>query len=82
MAQSYATFIVFLAWISFTFPRPPSKRAVAIAFINSFGQLGNVTDRTSGPRRGVRLTDTLTVFVLPLNRKQKGGTGEGSPQGL
>lgn len=42
MAQSYAAFITFLAWISSTFPRPPSKRAVAIAFINAFAQLGNI----------------------------------------
>ena len=43
MAQSYSALITFCAWISSTFPRPPSKRAVAIAFINSFGQLGNVS---------------------------------------
>ncbi|KAF9782268.1 MFS general substrate transporter [Thelephora terrestris] len=42
MAQSYTAFIIFLAWISSTFPRPPSKRAVVIAFINAFGQLGNI----------------------------------------
>lgn len=42
MAQSYAAFITFFAWISSTFPRPPLKRAVAIAFINAFGQLGNI----------------------------------------
>lgn len=43
MAQSYAAIITFLAWISSTFPRPPLKRAVAIAFINAFGQLGNIS---------------------------------------
>ncbi|KAI0089164.1 MFS general substrate transporter [Irpex rosettiformis] len=42
MAQSYAGFIVFLTWISNSFPRPPSKRAVALALINAFSQLGNV----------------------------------------
>lgn len=41
-AQSYAGFIVFFAWISNIIPRPPSKRAVALAFINAFSQLGNV----------------------------------------
>lgn len=35
-------YIVFYSWISSTFPRPPAKRAVAIAMINAFGQLGNV----------------------------------------
>ena len=42
MAQSYAGFIVFLTWISNSFPRPPSKRAIALALINVFSQLGNV----------------------------------------
>jgi MFS family permease len=41
-AQSYAGFIVFFAWVSTSIPRPPSKRAVALAFINAFSQLGNV----------------------------------------
>ncbi|KAH7035770.1 major facilitator superfamily domain-containing protein [Microdochium trichocladiopsis] len=41
-ASAYAGFIVFYSWISSSFPRPPAKRAVAIAFINAFSQLGNV----------------------------------------
>lgn len=36
------SFIVFYSWISSSFPRPPAKRAVAIAMINAFSQLGNV----------------------------------------
>lgn len=36
------SFIVFYSWISSSFPRPPAKRAVAIALINAFSQLGNV----------------------------------------
>ncbi|THV08609.1 MFS general substrate transporter [Dendrothele bispora CBS 962.96] len=42
MAQAYAGFVVLYAWMSNSFPRPPSKRAVAIALINAFSQLGNV----------------------------------------
>ncbi|KAI0796843.1 MFS general substrate transporter [Abortiporus biennis] len=42
MAQSYAGFVVMYAWLSNTFPRPPSKRAVALALVNAFSQLGNV----------------------------------------
>ncbi|KZO91347.1 MFS general substrate transporter [Calocera viscosa TUFC12733] len=42
MAQSYAGFIVCYAWLSNTLPRPPSKRAVSLALINAFSQLGNV----------------------------------------
>jgi hypothetical protein len=33
---------VFYSWIASSFPRPPAKRAVAIAMINAFSQLGNV----------------------------------------
>ncbi|EJD01173.1 sugar transporter [Fomitiporia mediterranea MF3/22] len=43
MASSYCGFIVFYAWISNSIPRPPAKRAVAIAFINAFSQLGNIS---------------------------------------
>ena len=42
MAQSYSGFVVFYAWISNTIPRPPAKRAVALALINAFSQLGNI----------------------------------------
>lgn len=41
-ASSYAGFIVFFSWISSSFPRPPAKRAVALAAINAFSQLGNI----------------------------------------
>ncbi|KAL7629834.1 hypothetical protein AAE478_001357 [Parahypoxylon ruwenzoriense] len=41
-ASAYAGFIVYYSWISSSFPRPPAKRAVAIALINAFSQLGNV----------------------------------------
>ncbi|KAH9948350.1 MFS general substrate transporter [Amylocystis lapponica] len=42
MAQSYAGLVVLYTWVSNTFPRPPSKRAVAVAFVNAFSQIGNV----------------------------------------
>ncbi|ROW08587.1 hypothetical protein VPNG_06237 [Cytospora leucostoma] len=41
-AGSYAGFVVFYSWISSSFPRPPAKRAVALAAINAFSQLGNI----------------------------------------
>jgi hypothetical protein len=41
MAQSLAGSICFLTWTSNTFD-PPSKRAVALAFINASSQLGNI----------------------------------------
>ena len=33
---------MFYSWISSSFPRPPAKRAVALALVNAFSQLGNV----------------------------------------
>ena len=42
MAQSYAGFIIFLAWVSNSIARPPSKRAVAVALINAISQTGNI----------------------------------------
>ncbi|KAM7217662.1 putative transporter [Rhypophila decipiens] len=41
-ASSYAGYIIFYSWISSSFPRPPAKRAVALAMVNAFAQLGNV----------------------------------------
>jgi len=49
-AQSYAGFIVFYGWISNTFPRPPAKRAVALALINAFSQLGNIAGSYVWPK--------------------------------
>ena len=42
MAQSFAGCVVFYTWISNSFPRPPSKRAVAVALINAISQTGNI----------------------------------------
>ena len=50
MAQTYIAWAVFVTWISSTFPRPPSKRAVVIAFIGAFGQLGNVISPYMWPK--------------------------------
>lgn len=50
MAQSYAGFIIFWAWCSNSLPRPPSKRAVALALINAFSQLGNVSGSYVWPK--------------------------------
>jgi predicted MFS family arabinose efflux permease len=42
VTNNVSGFIVFYSWISSSFPRPPAKRAVAIAMINAFSQLGNI----------------------------------------
>lgn len=51
MAQAYAGFVVILAWISNSVPYPPAKRAVALAFVNAFSQLGNVAGSYVFPAR-------------------------------
>ncbi|QRV72254.1 major facilitator superfamily transporter [Ceratobasidium sp. AG-Ba] len=50
MAQAYAGLIVLLSWISNSIPRPPAKRAVALAFINAFSQLGNIAGSYVWPK--------------------------------
>lgn len=42
LINTQSSFIVFYSWISSSFPRPPAKRAVAIAMINAFSQIGNI----------------------------------------
>jgi len=61
MAQSYAGFVVFYTWMSNTIPRPPSKRAVALAWINAFSQLGNIAGSYAFP-----------TFFAPTYRKSYG----------
>jgi len=41
-AGSYAGYIIMYTWMSSSFPRPPAKRAVALAFMNGFSQVGNI----------------------------------------
>lgn len=50
MAQSYTAFVVYFAWVSNSIPRPTSKRAVALAFINAFSSLGNITGSYVWPK--------------------------------
>ncbi|KAK4699668.1 MFS transporter, ACS family, pantothenate transporter, partial [Phenoliferia sp. Uapishka_3] len=69
MASSYSGFVVFYAWISNSFPRPAMKRAVAIAFINAFSQLGNVTGayvfpKTWGPTYHKSYGICIACFVF------------------
>ncbi|KAH8919433.1 MFS general substrate transporter [Atractiella rhizophila] len=51
LAQSYAGFIVFYSWCSSTIARPTTKRAVALAFINAFSQLGNIAGSYCWPAK-------------------------------
>ncbi|KAH9889522.1 MFS general substrate transporter [Cubamyces lactineus] len=42
MACGYAGFALTAVWVSNAVPRPPAKRAAAIAIVNGFGNLGNL----------------------------------------
>ncbi|THH31325.1 hypothetical protein EUX98_g2892 [Antrodiella citrinella] len=79
MAQSYAGFIIFFAWLSNSLPRPPSKRAVAIAWINAFSQLGNV----AGSGLCIVMCFIFKLHLEHLNRKEeKKEKEEGRPKGF
>jgi len=51
MTFSYSGVVTFFAWISSTVSRPAAKRAVAIASINAFSQLGNVAGSYAWPTK-------------------------------
>lgn len=69
-ASSYAGYIVFYSWISSSFPRPPAKRAVAIAIINACAQLGNIAGsyvwglEENGYRKSYGIV--LAMFVVAI----------------
>ncbi|KAI0751563.1 MFS general substrate transporter [Daedaleopsis nitida] len=50
MANSYSGFVVLYTWVSNSFPRPPSKRAVAVALVNAVSQTGNIAGSYVWPK--------------------------------
>ncbi|OCB84399.1 MFS general substrate transporter [Sanghuangporus baumii] len=42
MALTFSGYVVIMTWVSNSIPRPPAKRAVAVAFVSCFSQLGNI----------------------------------------
>ncbi|KAG8730473.1 hypothetical protein FRC10_002678 [Ceratobasidium sp. 414] len=71
MAQAYAGLIVLLSWVSNSIPRPPAKRAVALAFINAFSQLGNIAGsyvwpKTWGPTYRKSYSICIGCFALAI----------------
>jgi len=79
-ASSYAGFIVFYSWISSSFPRPPAKRAVAIAMVNAFSQLGNIAGSVS--LRVRRACEIYADFVFCSMSGTCRITGSGRAMGL
>lgn len=63
---SIRSFIVFYSWISSSFPRPPAKRAVAIALINAFSQIGNIAGMYvwNLPANGYRGSYAITLAMF------------------
>lgn len=68
----YAGYVVALAWISNTFPRPPAKRAAALAAINAVSNTANIYasymyPSDAAPRYVVAMSvNTATAFVAIL----------------
>ncbi|GAA5924645.1 uncharacterized protein JCM15063_005698 [Sporobolomyces koalae] len=70
-AQSYSGFVCFLAWVSGTFARPSMKRAVSIAFVNAFSQLGNIAgaycfDASWAPSYAKSYAICISTFVFAI----------------
>lgn len=65
MAQSYAAFITFLAWVSNSISQPPAKRAVALAVVNSVSQVGNVIGSYAWPIKwGPTYAHSYAICIL------------------
>lgn len=90
-AGSYSGFIVLYSWISSSFPRPPAKRAVAIALINAVSQIGSIPGsyvsdlEEDGYRKsygivlammGVALVGCYSIRVMLTNLNKKLEAGE------
>lgn len=64
MPTLYAGYVVGLAWISNTLPRPPAKRAAALAAINAVSNMANIyTVRSTSPLLDARADETAELYV-------------------
>jgi len=69
MASGYAGFALTLVWVSNAIPRPPAKRAAALAIVNGFGNIGNLIGSFAwkaawGPGYHQSLIISLAALVL------------------
>ncbi|BGP18977.1 hypothetical protein JCM10213v2_007057 [Rhodosporidiobolus nylandii] len=69
MAQSYAGFVCFYAWVSSTFARPAMTRSISIAAVNALSQLGNVAgaycfDKSWAPTYAKSFAICIGTFVF------------------
>jgi len=64
MTLSFAGYITFFAWVTSMVPRSPSKRAVSLAFINAFAQLGSVAGSYIWPIQwGKTYRNSFTICI-------------------
>ncbi|BGP22192.1 hypothetical protein JCM10295v2_001070 [Rhodotorula toruloides] len=63
MASSYAGFVVFYAWTASTFARPAMTRAVSLAFVNAFSQLGNIGGSYVWPSKWAPYTKSYGIVI-------------------
>jgi len=65
----YTGYVVVLAWVSNTLPRPPAKRAAALAFINAVSNTSSIYasymyPKSAGPRYIVAMSvNCVTAFI-------------------
>ncbi|KXN84326.1 hypothetical protein AN958_12741 [Leucoagaricus sp. SymC.cos] len=69
MACGYAGFAMTLVWVSNAVPRPPAKRAAAMAIVNGCGNLGNLIGSYTwkaawGPKYHQSMAISLSGLVL------------------
>ncbi|KAF8574833.1 MFS general substrate transporter [Ramaria rubella] len=72
MASSYGTISLLIVWVSNAVPRPPAKRAAAIALVNGFGNTGNLIGSFVwkvewGPEYHQSMIITLCCLVLTIS---------------
>lgn len=67
----YTAFVVAIVWISNTLPRPPAKRATALAFINAVSNASSIYasymyPKTAGPRYVVAMSVNCGMIFLAM----------------
>lgn len=67
----YSAFVVELSWISNTMPRPPAKRAAALAFINAVSNCSSIYasylyPKTAAPRYTVAMIVNCVMAVIAI----------------
>jgi hypothetical protein len=75
--MGYSGGIILLGWVSSTIPRPPIKRAAAIAFVNGFANIGQIPASYLWPSKwGPRYWQSFMTEVCLLGLSLVVGFGE------